>query len=369
MIPRERVLAALNRQPPDRVPKDIGFNRRARLCCLGQDPAERFGLEVRYLTSGRTREVADFEAYLAGLPRHLRVGDRGTVASYREWGYDPAAARSRSRDSEEYDSLALDEYNPLAAAQSVAELERYHFPNIKADDRYGSLTRSVGAWHSRGLAVVGDPPHLGGVILETAQRLRGYYNLFLDLKLHPAFADYLLDQITSMCVHNCALLARAGVDVLALGDDVGEPTRMLISPEMWRRILKPRLGRIIAAAKDEKPDLLVRYHSDGYIEPIIPDLIEIGVDVLEPVQPDVMDPGALKERYGSQLAFWGTVGKQTTWSARPAPDEIRDEVRQRIASVGRGGGLLLAPAYDVEPEVPWENTRAFLEAAQEFGAC
>ena len=216
--------------------------------------------------------------------------------------------------------------------------------------------------------MVGDPPHLGGVILETAQRLRGYYNLFLDLKLHPAFADYLLDQITSMCVHNCALLARAGVDVLALGDDVGEPTRMLISPEMWRRILKPRLGRIIAAAKDEKPDLLVRYHSDGYIEPIIPDLIEIGVDVLEPVQPDVMDPGALKERYGSQLAFWGTVGKQTTWSARPAPDEIRDEVRQRIASVGRGGGLLLAPAYDVEPEVPWENTRAFLEAAQEFGA-
>lgn len=343
------------------------FNLHARSHCLGRDPADRFGLEVRRVGPSQSRDESDFESYLESLPAHLYVGDRATVASYREWGYDPAAARSRSRDALEYDPLSLDEYNPLAAATSLADLRRYRFPDISADYRYSHLQRRVADLHRHHLAVMGDPPHLGGVIFETAQRLRGYYNLLLDFKLRPDFAAYLLDQITEMCVHNCALLARAGVDILALGDDVGEPTRMLLSPAMWRAYLKPRLARIIAAAKTEKPDLLVRYHSDGFIEPIIPDLIEIGVDVLEPVQPDVMGPARLKAKYGDRLAFWGTVGAQTTWSGLPQAAAIREEVRQRIATVGRGGGLLIAPAYDVEPEVPWANTKAFLEAVEEFG--
>jgi uroporphyrinogen decarboxylase len=208
---------------------------------------------------------------------------------------------------------------------------------------------------------------LGGVIFETAQRLRGYYNLLLDFSLNKEFAHYLLDQITAMCAHNCALLARAGADIIVLGDDVGEPTKMLISPQMWREFLKPRLARIIAAIREEKTETIIMYHSDGYIEPIIPELIEIGVDVLEPVQPDFMDPAKLKATYGDRLAFWGTVGVQTTWSATMATEAIRQEVRQRIATVGQGGGLLIAPAYDVEPDVPWQNIQAFLQAVEEFG--
>ncbi len=366
MLPRERVLAALTHQTPDKTPKDLDFNRNAWLHSLGQDPADRFGLEVRRVEPSPSREQSDFERYLERLPAHLYVGDPATVANYREWGYDPAAARSRNRDVQEYDPLSLDEYNPLATAVSLADLRRYRFPDISADYRYRDLQSQVAGLHRRHLAVLGDPPRLGGVIFETAQRLRGYYNLLLDFKLHPALAAYLLDQITEMCVHNCALLARSGVDILALGDDVGEPTRMLLSPSMWRDYLKPRLARVIAAAKNEKPDLLVRYHSDGCIEPIIPDLIEIGVDVLEPVQPDVMDPARLKAQYGDRLAFWGTVGVQTTWSSRPQPATIREEVRERIATVGKGGGLLIAPAYDVEPEVPWVNQKAFLDAVEEF---
>jgi uroporphyrinogen decarboxylase len=115
------------------------------------------------------------------------------------------------------------------------------------------------------------------------------------------------------------------------------------------------------------PELKIFYHSDGYIEPIIPELIEIGVDVIHPVQPDVMDPARLEARFGDRLAFWGTVGTQATWGW-PNAAAIRAEVRERIETVGRDGGLIIGPAYDLEPEIPWENVVAFFEAVDEFGA-
>jgi uroporphyrinogen decarboxylase len=163
------------------------------------------------------------------------------------------------------------------------------------------------------------------------------------------------------------VLAEAGVDILVLDDDVGMPTTMIISPAMWREFLGPRLAGIIRAARAVKPDLWVLYHSDGYFEPIIADLIEIGVDAINPVQPDVMDPLEIKKRYGERVALWGTVGAQTTF-AFATPEEIRREVRLRIETLGRAG-LILCPAYDIdEPDIPWENTLAFLEAVEEYGA-
>ncbi len=164
------------------------------------------------------------------------------------------------------------------------------------------------------------------------------------------------------------MLVRAGIDILALDDDVAEPSRMLISPAMWRRFFKPRVKTIIDAARAARPGVHIFWHSDGNIEPIIPDLIEIGVDVLNPVQPDVMDPARLKKRYGDQLAFFGTVGTPAGWSWG-TPQTIRAEVRERIETVGRGGGLVIAPAYDLEPQesIPWRNIVAFFEAVEEFG--
>jgi uroporphyrinogen decarboxylase len=126
------------------------------------------------------------------------------------------------------------------------------------------------------------------------------------------------------------------------------------------------MATIIRACRAVNPELKIFYHSDGYIEPIIPDLIEIGVDVLNPVQPDSMDPAKLKAKYGDRLAFWGTVGTPTLW-AWGTPADIRAEVRERIETVGRGGGLIISPAYDLEPEVPWQNVLAFFEAVDEYG--
>ncbi|MEJ2732907.1 MAG: uroporphyrinogen decarboxylase family protein [Anaerolineae bacterium] len=172
--------------------------------------------------------------------------------------------------------------------------------------------------------------------------------------------------MAALARRNAETLARAGVDVLALDDDVGMPRTMMISPAAWREFLKPRMAGIIQAARAIKPELRVLYHSDGYFEPIVGDLVEIGVNAINPLQPDHMDASRIRQRFGPRLALWGTVGRHTTFSLSN-PDEIRREVKLRIETLGRAG-LILCPAYDVdEPDIPWENVAAFLEAVRTFG--
>jgi len=154
--------------------------------------------------------------------------------------------------------------------------------------------------------------------------------------------------------------------VLRLGDDIGMQSGMIMSADTWRHWLKPRLAQIIRAAKEVKPDIHIFYHSDGDCRAVIRDLIEIGVTVLNPVQPECMDPAEIKAAFGDQLAFWGTIGTQTTMPFG-TPEQVRATVRERIMTVGKGGGLLIAPTHILEPEVPWDNIIAFVEAVNEYG--
>jgi uroporphyrinogen decarboxylase len=141
---------------------------------------------------------------------------------------------------------------------------------------------------------------------------------------------------------------------------------MMISPAHWREFFKPRLAGIIVAAREIRPDLRVLFHSDGYFEPILGDLVEIGVNAINPLQPDHMDAASIRARFGTGLALWGTVGHQTTFSFA-TPEELRQEVKHRVESLGRAG-LILCPAYDIdEPDIPWENIAAFLDAVGEYG--
>jgi uroporphyrinogen decarboxylase len=353
MNPRERVQAVLRHQQPDRVPKMVNFYPTEFACCPGMEGGEVFDCEIRFIRIDEPAEQRDFLRYLKSLPRSTYVGSNTILRTYHDWGYHPEIPRSAR----------------LGEARSIADIAAAPLPDFMARLRPARLREQVERLHERGYAVMAAPPHLGGELFETAYRLRGFQQFMIDLVQNPPLVDYLLEQLTAMHLAVSLALARAGIDILALDDDVGEPTRMLISPAMWRRYFKPHVQTIIAACRAARPDdFFIFWHSDGYIEPIIPDLIEIGVDVLNPVQPDVMDPAALKQRYGEKLAFFGTVGTQTRW-AWGTPQMIRAEVRERIETVGRGGGLIIAPAYDLEPEegIPWENIVAFFEAVEEFG--
>jgi uroporphyrinogen decarboxylase len=280
-----------------------------------------------------------------------RLGNPSQIATYARWDYRPETPEFRS---------------PLAGARSLDELREFPFPDVTVPYHAESLGEQVQDLHARDLAAGGNLPHLGGELFEAAWRLRGLENFLLDLLERPAWADYLLDRLTSLAVRNAETLARAGVDVLALDDDVGMPGTMFFSPETWRRFFKPRMTRIIQAARAICPGLRILYHSDGTFEPIIADLMDIGVNAINPIQPDHMDATRIRKRFGPRLALWGTVGHHTTFSVG-RPEEIRAEVKHRIETLGRSG-LILCPAYDIdEPDIPPENVTAFVEAVLEYG--
>ena len=196
--------------------------------------------------------------------------------------------------------------------------------------------------------------------------MRGMDRLFMDFYDNPEFATALLDQMLEIRTFQAVRYAEAGVDILHTGDDLGMQHTLIMSVAMWRKWIKPRLAKVIQAARQVKPDLLVEYHTDGFVIPFIPELIEIGINVLNPVQPECMDPAEIKRKFGDYLAFSGTVGNQST-----LPFGTPDEVRRVVSRTHRDGwarwGLVLAPSHMLEPDVPWENILAFFEAAEEYG--
>lgn len=184
----------------------------------------------------------------------------------------------------------------------------------------------------------------------------------MDLVAAPEVAHYFLERTSAFQRFAAEQFARAGADIIITGDDVAGQKGLLMRLETWREFLKPRLAATVAAVKSVNPLALVFYHSDGNLEPIIPDLIDLGIDILNPIQPECLDPAEVKRRYGDRLSFWGTVSVQRTMPLG-TPEQVREEVRTRIRDVGRGGGLILSPAHVLPPETPWENILAFFEAA------
>ena len=334
---------------PDRIPMALSFYPTRLPQTDGRDTDEELGTDVRFVEFDQPVSQVDFLKYLETLPANITVGDLRTLRTYFEWGYHP------DKPGQE----------PLSDARDIRDLESFRFPNLLDERRYRHLAERVQEIHARGLAVAGGPPHLGGEVFETAQRLRGFEQLMFDFFRNSELVGYLFRQLAMISSESVAILAKAGVDVICLDDDVGEPTRMMIGPDLWRQFLKDPFAQMIRTARAVNPTVQILYHSDGNIEQIIPDLIEIGVNAINPVQPDVMDPARLKEEYGSKLAFWGTVGTASDWTYG-SPDTITSEVKERIETVGDGGGLVIGPAYDLEPGVKWENVLAFIEAVRKY---
>jgi len=351
MNPRERILAVLRHEQPDRVPKMYNFYSETLPQFDGRKAEEVFDTEIRFVGISEPREQSDFLSYLKALPRDVYVGPDHILRTYHDWGYHPEIAQ----------------HARLGDAKTIEDIAAAPLPDFMAQINPEKLHGEVEQFHERDLAVMASPPHLGGELFETAYRLRGFYQFMVDLATNPPLVDYLLEQLTAMHLAVSLALTRAGIDILALDDDLGAKNHMLVGPEMWRRYFKPHIRTIIETSRAANPDLHIFWHSDGYIEPIIPDLIEIGVDILNPVQPDVMDPVRLKQLYGDKLVFFGTVGSAQTW-AWAGPEDVRAEVRERIETVGKGGGLIISSAYDLDTGVRWENILAFFEAVEEFGA-
>jgi uroporphyrinogen decarboxylase len=351
MDSRTRMLTALDGGKPDRIPCALGLYSvdLSSLIPLGQSITG--GVDVAFVHFVPSIAEEHWRKLARVTPDDTRLGNFTQVANYDQWSYRP-----------QY----LGERNPLAQATSLTALRQFAFPEIDVRDQIKPVSRRVMAFHRQGMAVGCNLPHLGGELFEAAWRLRGLENFLLDLVERPDWAHFLLDRLTVMACHYAEAAARTDVDIMTLGDDIGMPGTMMISPAYWRKFFKPRMAQIIGAARAIKPDLRVIFHSDGYFTPIIPDLIEIGVNGINPLQADHMDAVLIRQQYGPSLAFWGTVGSQTTFSFA-SPEAIDCEVKTRIEKLGPAG-LVMSPAYDIdEPDIGWQNIVAFIEAVFKYG--
>ena len=360
MTHRERVLTSLGHEQPDRCPMQISFTPEfaARLRESARMPSqthhnphgggntyelERMLGEDMLLTSvGWANSYYAADTYNPGRDRYTD-----------EWGI---TWRNSTYDTR-FGQGAYTEIvgHPLAEDAAISS---YRAPDPSRPELYRESE-----WV---LKTFGDEYWIVGVtvttIFETAWALRGYERILMDFAADPDLADAVLDIPYRYHLAAAERLVRMGVDMIWIGDDVGTQHAMLMSPETWRRFLKPRMASFIGAIKGINPALKVAYHSDGFILPIIPELIEVGVDVLNPVQPRSMDPAELKKKFGRELCFWGTIDEQHTLPFGQ-PRDVEAEVRLRLQTIGRGGGLILGPTHHVQLDTPVENVRAIVEAA------
>lgn len=249
--------------------------------------------------------------------------------------------------------------HPLAGDVSEGQVAALPWPTIDERTLADGLRPEIERIHrtGRAAAVMAEC-----TVFEFVWYLRGMDDVFLDLAEGAGPTSYLLDLMTCRSAAVAEAAGSAGADLLCLGDDVGTQRGMMMDPALWRRELKPRLAHVVRVAKLAGVPW-VRYHSDGDIAAIVPDLVEIGIDILNPIQPECMDWRALAAEYGRDLALFGMIGTQTTMPYGTAAD-----VQRAVADLweGRRAGhrLIAAPTHVLEPDVPWDNVRAFVDAVK-----
>ena len=252
-------------------------------------------------------------------------------------------------------------YHPMANFDSVEQLLSYPFLDY-SDADCTAQKDAVQKAHSQDLIAIGN---MQCTIWETAWYMRSMENLMMDMLSDDPMAEVLLDKVTENAILRANSFARSGVDVLFLGDDIGMQSSIMMSESLYCDWLKPRLKKVIDSAKRINPNLIVFYHSCGFVTPFIPHLIDVGVDVLNPIQPECMDFKELHATFGNQLSFHGGIGTQTTMPFG-SPDDVRRQVFESLDIAGDNGGLFVAPTHLLEPEVPVENVIAYIKACQDY---
>ncbi|GAB4457348.1 MAG: uroporphyrinogen decarboxylase family protein [Anaerolineae bacterium] len=349
---RDRVLTALNHEAPDRCPMQVSFTPefadrlRADLQLKGQQVHNPHG-------GGNTYELE------RALGEDMLLTSVGWANSYYQEAGDYIDEWGVGWASQTYETpFGAGRYteivgHPLADDDAISS---YKAPDPHRPELYEEAARVLRTFQ--------DEYWIVGVtvttIFETAWALRGYERMLMDFVLNPDLADAILEIPYRYHLAAAKRLTEMGVDMIWTGDDVGQQHGMLISKDHWRRFFKPRMANFIAELKAINPDVRVAYHSDGNILPIIPDLIEIGLDVLNPIQPACMDPAEVKKRFGDRLCFWGSIDEQYTLPLG-TPEMVRAEVIARLETIGRDGGLIIGPTHHVQLDTPMANFWAMVD--------
>lgn len=344
---KERVRRAIRHEAVDRLPTQINYTGRQ-----AAQMAAHFGVAVAALPARLDNHLLRLD-----LTYPERFNDDRSV-KFDWWGAG-------------FDTGEEGYFVRVSPLQEHRDLDAYRWPDPHAPGLLDDAARIVATDGGQHFLM----PNFGWSLFERAWSLRGMVEFFMDMAGQPEYAAALLDRIADIQVALIERFIALGVDGGYFGDDYGGQANMLISPAMWRRLIKPRLARLFAPFKAARLPVLM--HSDGHIEPILPDLVEIGLDVYNPVQPEVCDFPWLRRTFGAQLAYYGGVSTQTT-----LPFGAADEVHAAIAKAVRElapdtTGLILAPSHRMMSDIPMGNVEALLagfaalaapDAAQPHGA-
>ena len=380
MKSRERVLAALNHRVPDRVPIDLGGNQtgihkfayRDLIAHLGirdelsimdavqqlakpcEALLERFHVDTRYIAAGAG------EGFQGDIIQRTRGGKL-----WHDLTDEFGVVWSMPDDHPYYMDIS---HHPLAEA-TLADIAKYPFP--KGDDaaRFATIRQAA-------LAIKNETPYavisgISGVVYEICWYLRGLERWFMDMVEQPEFCEALLERTLKFWLDWFRLfLDEVGdvVDVIMIGDDLAGQTGPLFHPEFYRRVVKPRQKRLVEYIHG-RTQAKVWYHTCGACQTYIPDLLDNGVQILNPVQISAtgMDPRMLKEKFGKQMVFWGGSIDSQRVLPRGSPEEIRRQVGENLQAFKPGGGYVFNNVHNIQAGVPAENIVALYDAAYEFG--
>jgi len=329
MTNRERVIASLNHRQPDRVPYAIGFTQpaHAKMAQYYGDPvfAAKLGNAFCSLSASLRTDWQEVR------PGHWR--DEFGVVWNRTVDKDIGVIEGTVVTEDTVDSAPLPDPNDPRRFEG--------FPKLIAANKDQFIMAS-----------------LGFSLFERAWTMAGMENLLLWMVEKPQVADRLLDRITE---YNLAIVRNAvkhDIDCMHFGDDWGQQRGLIMGPKHWRRFIKPRIKEMYGAAK--KAGKFVSIHSCGDVDELLPDLIECGLDMFNPFQPEVMDVFEVKRQFGDRLTFWGGISTQRTLPYG-TPDDVRREVRTMLARIGENGGYVCAPAHGIPGDAPAENIAAMIE--------
>ena len=375
MTPRERVKTALNLQEPDRVPIDlaqaggdgitlVAYENLVRH--LGLPPRKarimsRMAQSVHADEDVLQRFRVDFRRLDMGAPDNWRDQPVGGDGYRDEWG----VVRTRPPGGNYYDLTE----SPIAD-DTFAAIERHAWPDPDDPGRYRGLRERARELHENtDYAVV---LNVNSSFFLRCGELRGWENFYMDLAGNPDFASALMERYLDIRLRMAERALEEVGDhldvVFATSDDLGMADRTIVSPDTYRRLIKPLQQKTFDFFKERTP-VTRFYHCDGAVSELIEDFIEIGVQVLNPIQVSATGMGdtkKLKDEFGDRLAFWGAID---TYEVLPfgTREDVREEVRRRILDLGPGGGYVLCSVHNIQPEVPPENVVAMFEAAYELG--
>ncbi len=343
MNSKERVKIALSFEEPDRVPvsadyvPEIRKKLRQRVGPEEIDMGVAMGNDMIITTYGF---CADY--YLKEEPEY-----------YGEWG---CKWKYFQNPSGSYTEIVE---RPL---ENEKKLDSYKIPDPYDERRY-EPSRQIIEKYGKDYWIVGAIPC---TIFEVSWGLRGLDEFMMDMVSNKDFAHTLMDKVMEFPLVAGKKLIELGVDMLWTGDDVGMQTGMMISLALWREYFKPRYAKLYSEFKKLSPSIKIAYHSCGNCEPILDEMHELGLDVINPIQPGAMNPVYIKRRYGKKLALWGTLDEQKILPFG-TPEEVKTEVKRLIKNCAPGGGFILTPAHNIQSDTSMENILAFYKAAKDYG--